>query len=229
MVFLQYPPIGFWLVVPVCFTAASALQPPSTRSRMVARSSEPRHSDATFQRPTSRFFFREAAAATEATSPPCSSLGIEDETPPKNMRWWVHSAVLRIFFLHKNKFDFLCGFPFTFTKSVSDHNSSDLLLNEFRNENEADLSYLQHYCKCNQETMSDESRLESSLKLFLKLVSKKSFFKKWLELNSGEKDVICLTLHLVRKTSLSVVAFSIEHFGNFVCGCFWRPSYQNII
>ena len=98
MVFLQYPPIGFWLVVPVCFTAASALQPPSTRSRMVARSSEPRHSDATFQRPTSRFFFREAAAATEATSPPCSSLGIEDETPPKNMRWWVHSAVLRIFF-----------------------------------------------------------------------------------------------------------------------------------
>ena len=42
-------------------------------------------------------------------------------------------------FLHKNKFDFLCGFPFTFTKSVSDHNSSDLLLNEFRNENEADL------------------------------------------------------------------------------------------
>ena len=143
---LQCPPIGFWLVVPVCPTAASALQPPSTRSRMVARSSEPRHSDATFQRPTSRFFFREAAAATEATSPPCSSLGIEDETPPKNMRWWVHSAVLRIFFLHKNKFDFLCGFPFTFTKSVSDHNSSDLLLNEFRNENEADL---QIWVTCN--------------------------------------------------------------------------------
>ena len=77
---------SFSLVIPMCFTAASASQPPSTRSRMVERSSEPRHSDAAFQRPTSRFFFREAAAATEATSPPCSSLGIEDETPPKNMR-----------------------------------------------------------------------------------------------------------------------------------------------
>ena len=76
--------------------------------------------------------------------------------PPRKI--WDDECTVQCgeYFLHKNKVDFLYGLPFTFTKSVSDHNSSDLLLNEFWIENEADLSYRQYYCKCSQATMSRE-------------------------------------------------------------------------
>ena len=85
------------------------------------------------------------------------------------------SAQCSEYFLFKNKVDFLCGLPFTFTKPVSDHNSSNLLLNEFRIENEADLSYFQHYCKCNQATMSRELKAACSNSEFLKLISSNFF------------------------------------------------------
>ena len=89
--------------------------------------------------------------------------GLRTRPPEKYEMMSAQCSVANIFCTRIHNVDFLCGLPFTFAKSVSDHNSSDLLLNEFRIENEADLSYLQHYCKCNQATMTDESRVESSL------------------------------------------------------------------
>ena len=42
----------------------------------------------------------------------------------------------------------------------------------------------------------------------------KFLFKKWLELNSGENDVKCLTMHLIHKSWLTVVAFCFVFISN---------------